>query len=136
MIEYPNDSTEYRVITAEKLLETLKSIKAKIKGSESELGAKTKETIESLTDEQIRLLLEEKWIVPLVTDVFAMPKVMLKKFIADIKNLSCKYDTTLLDIDSEISAVENGLHKLLGDLTGHEDDIVGIQALQQLLGGE
>ena len=135
-IEYPHDSTEYRVITAEKLLETIKSIKAKIKASESELEAKTKETIESLTDEQIRLLLEEKWIVPLVTDIFAMPKVMLKKFIADIKNLSCKYDTTLLDIDSEISAVENGLHKLLGDLTGHEDDIVGIQALQQLLGGE
>ena len=34
----------------------------------------TKETIEGLSDEQVLLLLEQKWIVPLVEQLYALPQ--------------------------------------------------------------
>ena len=135
-VEFPDDSREKRTVTAFKLLEIRKKLKADIKTAEEALTNKTKETIENLTEEQIYDLLEAKWITPLVSQITALPDELLRKWVANLTALSVKYEDTLLNIDAEIDSTENELGKLLGELTGSADDLEGIKTLQQLLRGE
>ena len=50
--------------------------------------------------------------------------------------LSKKYETTFAEVDHQISETESSLANLLGELTGNEFDMQGINELKKLLGGE
>ena len=131
--DFPDDSPENRIVTASMLQNSAKNLKSLIKEKEKALEAKTQKTIESLTEEQIYELLEAKWITPLVSQIAALPDELLFRWIAELTELSIKYEDTMLNIDAEIRGAEKQLCGLLGQLTGSDDDIEGIQTLLRLL---
>jgi type I restriction enzyme M protein len=131
--DFPDDSPEKRIVTAFMLQNSAKSLKSVIKEKEKALEVKTLKTIESLTEEQIYELLEAKWITPLVSQIAAIPDGLLLRWIAELTELSIKYKDTMLNIDAEIKDAEKQLRGLLGQLTGSDDDIEGIQTLLRLL---
>jgi len=132
-------STDTRLIEilrkAEELNTTEKNLKVKIKENDEVLHLETKRVIENLSDEQVYMLLHEKWTSPVITGIMKLSSEMLDEFTKNIENLSSKYAITMSDLEKEIHETEISLSKMLSELTGSAADMKGIEELQLLLGG-
>lgn len=134
--DYEDDSQESRIITMNNLLEEEKDLKKTIKTDSEELHKLTKKTIENLSDSQVYLLLEKKWINPIIKGLDELPKFILDNLATNVKKLTSKYATTLSDIDHEIIKTEAMLSDMIDQLTGSDDDLKGLVKFKSLLGGE
>ena len=132
----PESEFEQNLVRAQALLDEQKKLKATCKVAKAELEDKTKEAIESLSDEQCEMLLEAKWIAPLQKGLEALPDAAVEDFASRVAALCAKYETTYADICREIKESECELAAMLDDLTGDEFDMAGIAELKSLLGGE
>lgn len=112
-----------------------KTLKKQVKEDSKALHLQTKVTIERLTDEQALQLLKQKWITPLVDSLSGLPTAVINNFVAKLVALTKKYETTFAEVDRQISETEASLANLLGELTGNEFDMQGINELKKLLGG-
>lgn len=120
---------------ADRLNTREKKLKSEIKQESEALHLATKDTIEQLTDAQVRMLLHDKWIQPVEDGILALSTDMLNTFIKKIEELSKKYAVTMSDLEAEIQETEKSLASMLSDLVGSEEDMAGIRELQKLLGG-
>ncbi|WP_324250079.1 N-6 DNA methylase [Schaalia turicensis] len=84
------------------LINEQKKVKGQIKTATAELHASCKETIEALTDEQVRELLSKKWIAPFANAVYGMPSSLVDDLASKVDALSSKYETTLKDLSELI----------------------------------
>lgn len=130
------DSFEMRILKYEELSNEEKKIKASIKTKTEELEIKTKETIETLSDAQVYMLLEKKWIEPIYLAIMSMPKTVVDNLVAEVTKLSKKYETTLTSIENEITNAEQELSAMLDMLVGNEFDMKGLSEFKALLMGE
>ena len=112
-----------------------KEIKAQIKIKSVELQAKTKNTIENLSDEQVLSLLEKKWIDPLVENIHKLPNTVIDSLVSKIQALQSKYATTFFDVEQQINETESVLSGMIDDLEGNEFDMLGLSELKKLLEG-
>lgn len=133
---YGEDTVEYQIKKVATLIENEKTLKKEIKIENEKLLAKTKQTIESLTDEQVLELLKEKWITPIVTSLNELPNEIVKELVSKISNLANKYSLTLVELESQIKESENSLSTLIDELEGNEYDMKGLEELKTLLKGE
>lgn len=122
--------------SADRLNTREKKLKSEIKQESEALHFATKDTIEHLTDAQVRMLLHDKWIQPVEDGILALSTDMLNTFIKKIEELSKKYAVTMSDLEAEIQETEKSLASMLSDLVGSEEDMAGIRELQKLLGGK
>lgn len=122
--------------SADRLNTREKKLKSEIKQESEALHLTTKDTIEHLTDAQVRMLLHDKWIQPVEDGILALSTDMLNTFIKKIEELSKKYAVTMSDLEAEIQETEKSLASMLSDLVGSEEDMAGIRELQKLLGGK
>lgn len=113
-----------------------KAIKAEIKKFAAQLESKTKETIETLTDEQATELLKEKWITPLVEELMKLPNNIISNLVAKIDHIAKKYETTFEQVEEEIAETEKELSSMIDELCGNEFDMLGLNEFKKLLGGE
>ena len=133
---YGEDAVEYQIKKVVNLIEKEKSLKKEIKVENEKLLAKTKQTIESLTDEQVLELLKEKWITPIIASLNELPNEIVKELVSKISNLANKYSLTLVELESQIKESENSLSSLIDELEGNEYDMKGLEQLKTLLKGE
>ena len=96
----------------------------------------TKDTIESLSDEQVYDLLHEKWIEPLVDGLSNLPNSIITDFTYNLEKLASKYNTTFSEVEEQIEETEKELSEMLGLLTGNDFDMLGIEELKKMLGGK
>ena len=129
------DSYEAKIIQVAKALAKEKSLKAAIKRDADALHLKTKATIESLSDAQVQVLLESKWLSPLVDQLHRLPLLVLESLIGKLEALIKKYRLTYADNARDIQHAEGALASMLGDLHGDEFDLKGIVELKTLLAG-
>ncbi|MFJ7995464.1 type I restriction-modification system subunit M [Peribacillus frigoritolerans] len=134
--EFPEDSFEAKIAKVSELLEEEKKVKAQVKADTAALHMKTKETIESLSDEQALEFLEQKWIFPLTESIKQLPKGIIQVLVDKIKTLSEKYSVTYSTVESEIRGTESILSALIDELVGNEYDMKGLSEFQALLKGE
>lgn len=118
------------LITEEKML------KQQIKGKYAELDIKTKEVIKELSDDEIRELLQKKWITPIINGLCSLPNTVLAEFIDKLEAICNKYETTFADVEEEIADTEASLISLMDNLTGGEFDMKGLAEFKKLLRGE
>ena len=133
---YGEDTVEYQIKKVATSIEKEKSLKKEIKIENEKLLAKTKQTIESLTDEQVLELLKEKWITPIISSLNELPNEIVKELVSKISNLANKYSLTLVELESQIKESENSLSTLIDELEGNEYDMKGLEELKTLLKGE
>lgn len=133
---FPEDSFEAKIVKVSKLMAEEKEVKAQVKLDAVALHLKTKETIESLSDEQAIELLEQKWIFPLTQSIKQLPNRFLQVLVDKIKALSEKYAVTYSAIESEIQETESILSGLIDELYGNVYDMKGLGKFQALLKGE
>lgn len=131
--DFAEDSYEHKIIAVDKLITEEKKLKKELKTETAALHAKTKKTIETLTDKEVYDLLELKWIIPIVNAMYGLPKAVIETLTKKVEALSDKYATTYSDVAKEINTAENTLSSLLDDLTGNEFDMKGLNKFKALL---
>ena len=136
--DHSTESTELRKIleAVEAVNKKEKELKNKIKSKNAELQAKTKDTIEALSNEEARYLLEEKWVTPLVSSLHKLPDTIVDGLVSKLVALQNKYASTFLEIENEISETEKQLAQMMDELDGSEYDMKGIGEFKSLLMGE
>lgn len=112
-----------------------KELKAAIKKESGLLEGRTKETIESLSDEQVIELLKEKWITPLIQSLMKLPDSVVNELVSKLEALTKKYDNTFADVENQISETESTLSAMIDDLEGSEFDMLGLSEFKKMLGG-
>ena len=117
-----------------KLNDDAKSIRKEIAKLTKELEEKTIKKIEGLTDYEINALLEEKWILPLCTSLNEMPGKVVDDFVNSLTKMTEKYSETLVSIGNEIKQTQKELFELMGELTGNDFDMKGLENLKGILG--
>ena len=80
-------------------------------------------------------LIREKWILPVINELFRLPDDIVNAFVTQLEALQKKYETTFFDIEQQIDETEQSLIGLLADLTGSEYDMQGLAEFRKLLGG-
>ena len=118
------------------LNEEEKTLKAAIKNESAALEAKTKETIENLSDEQAIELLKEKWIHPLIQNLMQLPDRIVGELVTKLEMLAKKYETTFAQVEADIRETEKTLSAMIDELEGSEFDMIGLREFKKLLGGE
>lgn len=112
-----------------------KALKAVIKTESALLEEKTKDTIENLSDEQVRALLKEKWINPLIQKLMQLPDRIVSELVVKLEVLAKKYETTLAAVENQIEETEKELSTMIEELEGSEFDMLGLAEFKKLLGG-
>ena len=130
---FPEDSFEGKVVEVSLLMDEEKALKSKIKKRSAELEAHTIDTIHNLIDEQITVLLQQKWVAPICDGLEAMPIAILSTLENKVQHLSEKYAVTLTQTEKNIHEAEGSLSEMIGQLTGSLSDLQGLQELQKLL---
>lgn len=133
---YEKDSFERKLIRAGSLLDEEKELKAQVKKNAARLHLHTKDTIESLTDDQVYELLEVKWINPLLAALHKIPDGIIADLISRIRALADKYATTYAGVAGQIAETKSALSALIDELTGNEFDMKGLAEFQSLLRGK
>lgn len=133
--QWPEGSIEAIQIEAKQLLDRLTKVKKQLKTANEELEAKTHETVENLTDEQVVEVLSAKWVATLMVQLALLPTLALRELADQVQRLKNKYATPLTELDTQIATTERSLLGSLDQLTGSDADMQAVAALKQLLGG-
>ena len=128
---FEEESFEAIILKANHLFEEGKAVKKEIKALAKELEKKTIEKIKSLTDEEVKTLLEEKWVAPVMAKLRSLPSAIVDALVAKLKALAAKYETTLSDVETKIETAGSNLVSMLGELDGNADDLAGIAAWRE-----
>lgn len=139
--EYLKSSTsegtiEKKIIEANSLLENQKKLTKDIKDSNKNIEIMAQKEIENLNYDDICVLLNKKWIEPIIDGIGKMINNIIVNFTKNIEKLSNKYEQTLKDVDNEIYEVEKELSKMIDELTGSEFDMKGLEDFKSLINGD
>ena len=131
----PEESYKAKIINANQLIDEEKTLKKAVKDAQIALHLKTKITIEALTDQQVNELLHLKWIAPLSLELAAMPSAVITQLTSQVQALADKYAVTYSQVAKDITTTEIELAQMMGELTGNEFDMQGLNELTSLLKG-
>ena len=106
-----------------------KAKSAQIKTDRLALEEKTIKAIKGLDMKGISHFLELKWITPVTSAIEALPDAIIQRLADSITALNAKYAVTYNDIEQGIAESEQQLAALIGQLTGDEFAIKGLEAL-------
>jgi len=110
-------SSEYELLKRVETLMTEKSAKNKsIKAEETALKNAIYERILVLTNDEIDVLVFEKWFGNTVENMVNLVEAPLKKELKTLEMLNARYSDTLADIESQANELERELEKLLSEL--------------------
>lgn len=137
-LKHEAESGEFleKLLKVDNLFNEEKELKTTIKKDTNDLLALTKEAVERLSDEDALLLVEEKWITPLISKLNQLPDSIIDSLVKKIQNLHDKYATTVFEIEDQIKETEKLLCSMLDDLEGDEFDMKGIKAFKSMLLGD
>ena len=133
---FEEDTYEAKILKVDKLIDEQKKLNSQVKAETAKLHAKTKKTIEELTDEQVYELLELKWITPLINSLNNLPNGVLQQLVDKVQALAEKYATTFADVMNEIDKTKSFLALQIDELTGNEFDMKGLSEFKVLLNAE
>lgn len=135
-IVFEEGTYEYILNKVSSLTTEEKQLKKDIKEHVAKLQPKTKEIIEGLTDDEVKRLLKDKWISPIVNSIMSLPNKVINDLSSSIDELYKKYETTFEDVEKDIRETEKELLSMIGELEGNELDMLGLVEFRKLLGGE
>lgn len=133
---FEEDKYEAKILKVDKLIDEQKRLNSQVKAETAKLHAKTKKTIEELTDKQVYELLELKWITPLINSLYNLPGGVLQQLVDKIEALAEKYATTFVNVMNEIEETKNSLALQINELTGNDSDMKGLSEFINLLNVE
>lgn len=134
--KYGEEDDETRILKVSGLIAEEKTLKKDIKEEAEALNMLTKKAIEALTDVEAKALLERKWIIPLVDALHNLTIIKIATLTEKVSYLAEKYSTTLRDVSLQLQETERTLVEMMGELTGNDHDMRGLNEWRKLLKGE
>ena len=134
--DVPEGTDLSRLLNAKRLFAEAKRIEKDMKEAQAALVASTKGFVESISEEDAKKVLFEKWVAELIAEIKAQEGAVVSAFLSKAEALSMKYSETMEDVEAEIRKAESDLAGMLGMLTGGDRDMAGVRELMSLLGGE
>lgn len=134
--KFKEDFQESRLIRALNLMDEESAIKKVVKQKSEELHLDTKRLIESLSEEQALLIVEYKWIRPLLESLTGIADEILDKMMDDIIYITSKYSTTMQRIQEQKTEISSELTRMIDALTGGTSDMDGLAEFKKILGGK
>ena len=135
-IEITEDEDDYKVRHLYLLGQQISALKKQIKALKTDLDTKAREVIEGLSDDEIKMLLKEKWLTPAMQKINGIPASIVDDLNRSIQGIIAKYQNPISTLDAEIEEAENALAAMLKNLCGNEFDMEAFKLLENLLGGE
>ena len=132
---FDSESYEAKIIQSAEWLADEKTLKTGIKQEAAALHLKTKTTIESLIDVQVKELLECKWIIPLRDALHNLPDRQIDVLTGKLDALVKKYQITYADNARDIQQTQTELAGMIDELGANEFDLKGLTDLKTLLAG-
>ena len=111
------------------LWEEQKAKNKQIKEEQQALIEKTADAIRHLTDEEVSLFLHKKWIDPIVKGIDDTLDAVLSTLESKVLALGKKYAVSYQQLNEELETAQEELAGLIGELTGDEYAIVGLNEL-------
>ena len=103
----PEDQEAYQALAeAYKINESIKELRPKIKKSKEALNDQVEAHYPKLTNEEIKTLLEKKWLAPLSQNLTHMIDTYGRKIATSLKNLNQHYGKTLNQIQEKRKQAE------------------------------
>ena len=119
--EATKGSTDYILLgKVEGLLNEKTTLNREVKKLEQELKVATEASIESLTNEEIDLLMHEKWFGALVPKVMRLIENPLTEELAILEQLQVRYSDTLSTLEEESKQLEQELEEMMQQLVVNE----------------
>ena len=112
-----------------KLWDEQKNKNKQIKEAKQALVDKTVEAIENLSDEEISLFLHKKWIDPIIRGIDETLTEVLSAFETKVLVLGKKYAVSYKQLNEDLEKSQKELSDLIGELTGDEFAILGLNEL-------
>ncbi len=134
--EYEEGSYESILIEIDRLNPKIKKEKDSVKNLSVALATNTENKLKSLSEDEIRMFLEEKWVRPICDGINGLADKLIASLEKEIIKLSKKYSETLVDIDEGIHNTQKELVGLIDELDADEFDKKGLEEFKKLLGGE
>lgn len=125
-----------KLIRYEDLSKEEKELKVAVKKMRDDLTTLTKQTIETLSDDDVYRLLEKKWTERMVENLYQLPDRIIDELVAKVQTLHNKYATTYFEVEDEIRKTEHSLCAMIDELVGSEFDMKGLSEFKKLLMGE
>lgn len=133
MHKFPEDTFEGKLVMVQKLMDEENQAKKDLKLKAESIHLLTKRTIEELDEDTSLLLLEYKWIQPLLENLCTIPEAVIADFVEKIMYLSNKYEVTMLDVDADIKKFGMKLSMMINELVGSSADMDGLAELRRIL---
>ena len=135
--EIEENAEEIKTLLAEgeKLQGSLKVAKKTCTDIQLELYGKTIRAYDDLSEEQIKNLLEIKWIKGLCEDLEKQCDDVIDSLVEKLELLNKKYSVTYERLQNEIASTKETLCGLMDELVANEFDKKGIEEFQKILRG-
>lgn len=130
------EDEEYKYKTLFDLNQKISATKKEIKQATKDLDEKVVKQISLLSDEEIKTLLKEKWVNPIISEINKLTTNLVNDFVSKLNKLIKKYENPLTNLDEELKNAENNLLSMLDELEGDEFDIQGLRELKKMFGWE
>lgn len=135
-IEIDEEDDDYKIRHLYLLGQRVSAMKKQIKELKTDLDIKAQEAIVKLSDDEIKMLLKEKWLTPAMENINVIPNAIISEINRSVNEIITKYDNPILTLDTDIAKTEESLSVMLNDLTGDAFDTAAIQQFKTLLGGK
>lgn len=135
-IEIPEDEDDYKVRHLYLLSQRISALKKEIKEIKTNLDNQARAAIATLSDDQVKSLLREKWLAPAMQSIYSIPTTVRDELGRNIDAIIQKYRNPIANLDSDITINEMRIESLMQKLVGNSFDIAAIEGLRKAFGGE
>lgn len=131
--EFPQGSFDGIMKKVVVLMDEETNLKKIFKTKKQDLILITKDTIEKLDDERALVLLELKWIKPIIDRINDIPNEIVDQMISDVNKIKNKYALTYKDIVEEKTVLQESMLDMIGNLTGDYYDFEALEEFKKLI---
>lgn len=129
-------SNEFKLLKINNLNKRKKEINKEIKQLENDLSLKAEDKIKNLSIQEIDLLLNKKWVNPIINSINNLSNILIDNFLYELNLLIEKYENPINEIDQRIKKEEKELLSLLKELHADEYATKAINEIIQMLEDE
>lgn len=125
--------TKEKLVKVDGLWKESSNLNKKIKAAAEKLEDETIAKIGSLTDDEAKNLLQMKWIEPMYAGIMSTMDYEFKALESATDTLAKKYEDSLCEIEKQMSTNDSELTELIGELTGDNFAIKGLNGFVNLI---
>lgn len=134
-MEIDEEDEDFKVRKLFFLNQNISAIKKERNDCKKVIDIKAVEKLAVLTDDEIRVLLNAKWILPIIEKINIIPFNIVKQLAYKIKRVVKRYENSIVEVEEKVSCSQREIKELIKELKGGAFDVKAIEIMVNLLSG-